>query len=110
MSPTSYQTAPPRVAATRVPVASDAANRRSGSDRPPERWVDRSQNGREGNGGRLLRAHPVVAGVVGQLGEAELLEQRRQVHPEPPAVAVAQAVPAADRVARRTTPGLDRSV
>ena len=33
-----------------------------------------------------------------QLGEPERLEQRRQVHPEPAAVALAQAVPAADRV------------
>jgi len=31
------------------------------------------------------RAHPVVPGVVGHLGEAEHLEQRRQVVAEPPA-------------------------
>jgi hypothetical protein len=36
---------------------------------------------------------------VGQLGHAQGLEQRRHVHPEPAAVALAQAVPATNRVA-----------
>jgi len=50
-----------------------------------------------GRGG-LDRAHPVVARVVRELGEAERLQQRRQVHAEAAAVALAEAVPAADRV------------
>ena len=44
------------------------------------------------------RADPVVAGVVLELDQAEPLEQRREVHPEPAAVALALAVPAAHRV------------
>ena len=43
-------------------------------------------------------AGPVVAGVVLELDVAEVLQQRGQVHAEPAAVALALAVPAADRV------------
>ena len=55
-------------------------------------------------------AHRVVAGVVRELGQAERLEQRRQVHAEPAAVALAQPVPAADRVVLGAAPRLDRAV
>ena len=58
-----------------------------------------------------MRAHPVVAGVVcSSSAQPERLEQRRQVHAEAAAVALAQAVPAADRVVRGPAPGLDRAV
>jgi two-component system OmpR family sensor kinase len=60
--------------------------------------------------GGLDRAHPVVAGVVGEFGQAERLQQRGQVQAEPAAVALAQAVPAADRVVGRPAPGLDRAL
>src|ERR1700730_2818344 len=56
------------------------------------------------------RPHLVVAGVMGDLGQAEFLEQRRQVHPEPAAVPVAQAVPAPDRVVRGPSPRLHRAL
>src|SRR5215213_11732585 len=62
-----------------------------------------------GRAGWSAGAHPVVLGVVRQLGHAECLHQRRDVHPEPAAVALAHAVPPADWVALRPAPGLDRS-
>ena len=40
------------------------------------------------------------------LGQPERLQERRQVHPEPAAVALAQPVPAADGVVGRAAPGL----
>lgn len=55
------------------------------------------------------RPHLVVTGVVGDLGEAERLEQRRQVHGEPATVTVAQAVPPTDRIVRGPAPRLDRA-
>src|SRR5689334_20617167 len=51
--------------------------------------------------------HLVIAGVVGELGQAKRLQQRGQVHAEPAAVAVAQPVPAAGRVARGPAERLD---
>ena len=39
-------------------------------------------------------AHPVVPGVVGHLGQAERLQERREVHAEASPVPLAQAVPA----------------
>ena len=51
--------------------------------------------------------HRVVAGVMGDLGQAERLEQRWEVHAEPATVAVSQPIPTADRVVRRPPPGLD---
>ena len=65
--------------------------------------------------GRSVKGRPsdrpdlVVALLVGQLGQPELLQQRRQVHPEPPAVALAQPVPPADGVALVAPPRLDRA-
>src|SRR6478752_4885124 len=58
----------------------------------------------------LLRADAVVLGVVRQLDEPEGFEQGRQVHPEPPAIALAKPVPAAHRVVRGTAPRLDRAL
>src|ERR1700729_727776 len=55
-------------------------------------------------------AHAVVARLVGELGEVERFEQGWEIHAEPPAVTLAQAVPASNRVLGRTTPGLDRPV
>src|SRR4051794_14807114 len=52
--------------------------------------------------------HAVVALLVGQLGQAQLLEQRREVHAEPAAVALAQPVPATDRVLLGAAERLDR--
>jgi two-component system, OmpR family, sensor kinase len=60
--------------------------------------------------GGLDRAHPVVARVVRELGEAERLQQRGHVHAEPAAIALAQPVPAADRVADGPAPCLDRAL
>ena len=40
--------------------------------------------------------HPVVLGVVGDLGQPERLQERRHVHAEPTAQTLLQAVPAAD--------------
>src|SRR4029079_7470805 len=57
--------------------------------------------------GRSPRAHAVVAGVVLDLGQAELLEHRRDVVGEATAEALLQAVPAADRVVVRAAPRLD---
>ena len=57
-----------------------------------------------------LRAHAVVARVVLDLGQAERFEQRRHVHAEAAAVALAQPVPAADRVVGGAAPGLDGAV
>src|SRR6185437_11719804 len=77
-------------------------------------WVSKWPKGR-GLGpllrglGPLLGPHPVVLGVVGQLGETERLHQRRHVHPEPPAIALAQPVPAAHGVRGLTPPGFDRA-
>src|ERR1700689_1388189 len=56
------------------------------------------------------RSYLVVAGVVGEFGQPELFQQWREVHAEPAAVAVAQSVPAADRIVRRPPPGLDRAL
>src|SRR4051812_42795802 len=56
----------------------------------------------------LLRAHAVVARVVLDLRQPELLEHGRDVHPEPAAQALLQAVPAADRVRLAAAPRLDR--
>ena len=53
------------------------------------------------------RAHPVAARVVGELDAAERLEQGWEVHPEAPAVAVAQPVEPAHRVVGRAAPRLD---
>src|SRR5215472_7679874 len=50
------------------------------------------------------------AGRESDLGQAERLQQRREVHAEPAAVPLAQAVPAADRVIRGPAPSLDRPV
>ena len=61
--------------------------------------------GRPGSEG----AHPVVAGVVLDLGEPQRLQDRRHVVAEPAAQPLLQAVPAADRVAGRAAPGLDRA-
>src|SRR5581483_1803620 len=58
----------------------------------------------------LERPHPVLAGVVLHLGLPELLEQRRQVHPEPSAQALLEPVPTAHRVVGRPPPRLDRSL
>src|SRR5687768_6950997 len=52
--------------------------------------------------------HPVVLRLVGQLREPERLEQRREVHPESPAIALAEAVPAADRVRLVAAPPFHR--
>jgi hypothetical protein len=50
---------------------------------------------------------PVVAGIVSQFGQAERLEQGREIHPESTPVTLAQPVPTADRIIGGTTPGLD---
>ncbi len=55
------------------------------------------------------RPHPVVLGVVGELDQAERLEQRRHVDAEPAAEALLEAVPATQRVVGRATPRLDAS-
>jgi two-component system, OmpR family, sensor kinase len=60
--------------------------------------------------GGLDRAHPVAAGVMGEFGEAERLQQRGHVHAEPAAVALAQPVPAADRIVGGPAPRLDRAL
>src|SRR3954451_23688100 len=49
----------------------------------------------------------VVALLVGQLGQAQLLEQRWEVHAEPAAVALSEPVPAADRVVLGAAERLD---
>ena len=54
----------------------------------------------------LPRAHPVVAGVVFDLGQAECFNDRRDVVTESAAQPLLQAVPAANGVGRRTGPGL----
>ena len=59
--------------------------------------------------GDLAGPDAVVAGLVGELGESERLEQRRDVHPEPAAVALALAVPTADGVVLAATPAPRRS-
>ena len=63
-------------------------------------------------GGRLGlgRAHAVVARVVLDLGQAETLEDRRDVVAESAPQALLQPVPPADRIVRRAGPRLDRSV
>src|SRR5215472_8924512 len=66
---------------------------------------------RRGRTARLLAgAHPVVAGVVLDLGQAQHLEDRRHVVAEPAAKPLLRAVPAAHRVAGRPAPGLDRAL
>ena len=47
---------------------------------------------------RLDRSHPVVAGVVGDLGQPEPLQEWWHVHGEAASVPFAQPVPASDRV------------
>ena len=44
------------------------------------------------------------------LGEAKRLEERRHVHPEPPAQPLLQAVPAPNRILRRSSPGFHRAI
>ncbi len=51
-------------------------------------------------------AHAVVAWLVLEFGQAERLEERRQVDAEVAAEALLRAVPAADRVLGRAPPGL----
>ena len=58
----------------------------------------------------LDRAHPVVAGVVLDLGQPERLHHRRHVHPEPTAQPLLESVPPADRVLGRASPGLHGAV
>src|SRR5215213_711972 len=57
----------------------------------------------------LLRPDPVVLRVVRQLGEPEGLEEGWEVHPEPAAVALPEAVPPSDRIRSIAAPRLDRS-
>ena len=83
-----------------IPSGGPLATRRPRTLASVSTWCARSSD----------RAHPVVLGVVRQLDQPERLEQRRQVHPEPAAVALAQAVPAADRVVLGPAPALDRAV
>ena len=49
----------------------------------------------------------VVARLVGEFNFAESLRERRHVHAEPTAIALADAVPPADWIAFRPAPGLD---
>jgi hypothetical protein len=53
------------------------------------------------------RSHTVSARLMGEFGEPECLQQGRQVHPEPAAIAVTQAIPATDRIVRGSSPCLD---
>src|SRR6187402_610281 len=86
--------------------------RRAGS---PRRWrrpaagLAEIQPGARPGRRRSERPHPVVAWLVAQFGEAEGLQQRRQVHAEAAAISLARAVPASDRVGLRATPCLDRA-
>ncbi len=76
-------------------------------------FEERSAPARRARGERLARsagAHPVVLGVVGELGQPERLEQRRHVDAEPPTQALLQPIPPADRVGLRASPRLDRPV
>src|SRR4051794_17944977 len=59
------------------------------------------------SGRRSSCAHLVVAGIVRQLCHPEGLQQGRQVHPEPAAIAASEAVPPSDGVVGRAAPGLD---
>jgi hypothetical protein len=52
-------------------------------------------------------AHAVVARVVLELREPEVLHHRRHIVSEPPPQALLEAVPAPDRVLRRASPRLD---
>jgi len=117
-----------------VPLQTVLRNRQESSGLPPGRhfqselpfWADRPptssrqwagpaprsrRRGRHASPGVTPagseRAHPVVARVVLQLGEAERLEQGWQVHPEAPAQTLLQPVPATDRIVFRAAPGLD---
>jgi hypothetical protein len=47
---------------------------------------------------------------MGELGQAEFLLQGREVHAEPAAVAVAESVPAADRIIQRSPPCLNSAL
>src|SRR4051794_5418290 len=59
---------------------------------------------------RLDRAHLVVLGVVGQLDRPKLLEERRQVHREPPPQPLLEPVPPAHGVGLGPAPGLNRTL
>ena len=59
---------------------------------------------------RLERSHLVVTGLVGHFGEAEVLEQGREVHSEAAPVSLAKSIPSTDGVRTRTAPGLDGAV
>src|SRR5438045_1249044 len=63
-----------------------------------------------GNGPELslARPHPIVARVVLDLGQAQGLHERRDVHAEPPPVALPQPVPPPHRIVRRAGPRLYR--
>src|SRR5271157_4738728 len=63
-------------------------------------------------GGRTASegTHPVVPCVVGDFGQAERLEEGREVHAEPPPVPLVEAVPATERVLRRASPRLARAL
>ena len=54
-------------------------------------------------------AHPVVARFVFHFGQPEALHQRWDVHPDPAAQALLQAVPPTERVVGRAGPGLHRA-
>jgi len=58
----------------------------------------------------LPGAHPVVAGVVLDVGQAECFQDRRDVVTEAAAQPLLQAVPAANGVGRGTGPRLDAAV
>ena len=94
-SPTRPRT-PPREPSRR---ATRRGERDTGAPRPRHRPAARSR--RHSRADLLERPHPVVPRVVLDLGEAELLEQRRQVHPEPSAEPFLEPVPAAHRVVGR---------
>ena len=51
-----------------------------------------------------------MARLESELGPAECLQDRRQIHSETTAVALAEAVPAADRVVLGATPRLDGAI
>src|SRR5215212_5410627 len=63
-------------------------------------WSARSEIAQEA-------ARLVVVRLMGQLGLAESLEERRHVHAETAPIALTQAVPPADRIVLRAAPRVD---
>src|SRR3989442_46586 len=58
---------------------------------------------------RLESSHPVILRIVLDLGQSQCFHHWRHVHPEAATKTLLQAIPAANRILRRASPGFYRA-